>query len=381
MGGPRGGCEQIKTISEIQMIELALLAGLGTLGYVLATQSPKKRETFDLTTSENTSYDDEPVDVKSEGHSNQVPYFGSNVTQSMYSGATENILDSHSGAGKEYFQKREVKSLYDSKPGVQNPFGSSNESDFMQSRMVTSQRANNVFPIEQVRVGPGADDGYTNLPKGGYQQDQLHNFALPKTTDEIRVDSNPKLTYQPPMIRGVNAVTQPGIQANVNKNKPDRFVLYGMDRANTAVGVQTAPKIYPTQMTKEQSRETTSIDYRGGARGNAIFSSYIRAFTEPFEEFMKLTTEGRPGPAGTGGGSGVVFGGESYNAQTKKDETVLSDATRFNVPQNFVTSGLEHLGSYAYKEPLPEDAYSQRMESSTISALKTNPYSQPLNSY
>lgn len=362
------------------MIELALLAGLGTLGYVLATQSPKKRETFD-SGSDDVPVEEEMTVEENKGHSNQVPYFGSNVTQSMYSGANDNVMDNHTGAGKEYFQKREVKSLYDAKPGVQSPFGNANESDFMQSRMVTSQRMNNVFPIEQVQVGPGADDGYTNIPKGGYQQDQIHNFALPKTTDEIRVESNPKLSYQPPMIRGVNTITQPGIQANVNKNKPDRFVLYGMDRANTAVGVQTAPKIYPTQPMKDQSRDTTSVEYAGGARGNAIFSSYIRAFTEPFEEFMKLTTEGRPGPAGTGGGSGVVFGAESYKAQTKKDESVLSDATRFNVPQNFVTSGLEHLGSYAYKEPLQEDAYAQRMEPSSIAALKTNPYSQPLNSY
>ena len=202
------------------MIELALLAGLGTLGYVLATQAPKKRETFESSeVSPDEAVDETPM-REEKGHSNQVPYFGSNLTQSMYSGANDNILDNHSGSGKEYFQKREVKSLYDAKPGVQSPFGNANESDFMQSRMVTSQRMNNVFPIEQVQVGPGADDGYTNLPKGGYQQDQIHNFALPKTTDELRVESNPKLTYQPPMIRGVNTITQPGIQANVNKNKP-----------------------------------------------------------------------------------------------------------------------------------------------------------------
>ena len=364
------------------MIELALLAGLGTLGYVLATQAPKKRETFE---SSDVSREESPDDVpmrEEKGHSNQVPYFGSNVTQSMYSGANDNIMDNHTGAGKEYFQKKETKSFYDAKPGVQSPFGNANESDFMQSRMVTSQRANNVFPIEQIQVGPGADDGYTNLPKGGYQQDQMHNFALPKTTDELRVESNPKLTYQPPMIRGVNAVTQPGIQADVNKNRPDRFVVLGMDRANTAVGVQTAPRIYSTQPTKEQARDTTSVDYMGSAGGsNAFFTTYVRAFTEPFQEFMKLTTEGRPGPAGTGGGVGVVFGGESYKAQTKKDETILSDATRFNVPTNIVTSGLEHLGSYRYNEPLQQDINVQRNDPSHISVLKNNPYSQPLNAY
>ena len=104
----------------IQMIELALLAGLGTLGYVLASQShSKKPEGFELDTpvssQEAVSIDTTP---EGKGHSNQVPYFGANVTQSMYSAASDNILDNHTGAGKEYFQKREVKSLYDAKPGT-----------------------------------------------------------------------------------------------------------------------------------------------------------------------------------------------------------------------------------------------------------------------
>jgi hypothetical protein len=41
----------------------------------------------------------------------------------MYSGATEGILDNHTGAGKEYFQKREVKSFFDAKSGSGQPFG------------------------------------------------------------------------------------------------------------------------------------------------------------------------------------------------------------------------------------------------------------------
>lgn len=363
------------------MIEIALLAGLGALGYVLATQTPsKKTEHF-----EPASYipDDDTIEIvprDHKGHSNQVPYFGANVTQSMYSAATDTLLDNHTGAGKEYFQKREVRSLYDAKPGVGKPFGNPVETEFEQSRMVSSQRMNNVFPIEQTRVGPGGNDGFTNIPKGGYQQDQYREYALPKTTDEIRVVGKEKLTYQPPLIRGVNVITQPGIQPDVAKNRPDRFVLYGMDRANTAVGAQTATRIYPGQPMKEQARETTGVEYEGPARGNAIFASYIRAFTEPFEEFMKLTAEGRPGPAGQHG-VGVGIGAENYAAQTKKDETVLSDASRFNVPQNIVTPGLEHLGSYRYNEPLQQDIYTQRNHPSSISALKKNPYSQPLNSY
>jgi hypothetical protein len=365
------------------MIELGLLLGLGAVGYMLAVQQPqssKVTEPFMAVPRPTTSHTDPIIHTQETlGHNNEVPFFGARVTQSMYSGATNTILDNHTGAGKEYFQKREAKSFYDAKPGSGNPFGGQVESDFYQSRMVSGQNMNNVFPIDQVRVGPGANDGYTNLGKGGFQQDQLREYSLPKTTDEVRVATKPKLSYEPPAIPGAHKITLPGIQADVNKNKPDRFQVLGMDRVNTAVGAQTAPRIYAEQPMKTQARETTEKEYMGAARGNSIFASYIRAFTEPYQEFMKLTAEGRPGPAGAQG-TGFAIGSDMYSAQTKKDESVLSDATRFNVPVQRINAHAEHLGSYRYNAPLQQDAYLQRNESSILDAFKANPYSQPLNS-
>lgn len=362
------------------MIEVALLIGLGAVGYLLATQ--QKQEHFQLALPRPTEehQDDVIHSQNPKGHNNEVPFFGGRVTQSMYSGATSHILDSHTGAGKEYFQKREVKSFYDAKPGTGQPFGNQDESDFMQSRMVSGQQMRNVFPIEQVRVGPGANDGYTNIPKGGYQQEQIREYALPKTTDELRVDTKPKLSYEPPMIQGSAAVTVPGIQADVKKNRPDRFVLTGMDRVNTAVGVQTAPHIYPEQPMKTQARESTSVQYDGHARGNAVFASYIRAFTEPFEEFMKLTAEGRPGPAGAQG-TGFSVGADTYSAQTKKDEGVLSDAARVNAGLSILSPSSQQLGSYTYNAPLQQDVYVQRNSSDILDAHRKNPYTQSLSAF
>jgi hypothetical protein len=363
------------------MIELGLLAGLGVLGYVLASQQPPSSiESFSAPLP--ASLEASPTADPAKGHSNEVPFFGARVTQSMYSGATNGILDGHTGAGKEYFQKREVKSFYDTKPGVGNPFGNQVETDFMQSRMATGQRMNNVFPIEPVQVGPGANDGYTNIPKGGYQQDTLREYALPKTTDEIRVIGKEKLSYEPPVVQGANIITQPGIQADVKKNKPDRYVVYGMDRANTAVGVQTAPRIYADQPIKEQARETTSVHHVNPSGGAVTtFTSYIRAFTEPYQEFMRLTAEGRPGPAGLAGMGASVGAGE-YSAQTKFDmDSILSNATRLNVPQQYMVTSADQLGSYRYNEPLQQDVNMERNAPSLLDAFKSNPYTQNLNSY
>lgn len=365
------------------MIELALLAGLGAVGYMLAVQqrSEPVEEPFALKPrTTETHQDDVQHSNESKGHSNEVPFFGSHLKQSMYSGATAGLLDSHTGAGKEYFQKREVKSFFDAKPGSGNPFGNADESDFMQSRMVSGQHMHNTFPIDQVRVGPGANDGYTNLGKGGFQQDQLREYELPKTTDELRVVTKPKLSYDLPVIPGANQITQPGIQADVNKNKPDRFVVLGSDHWNTAVGAQTAPHIYPEQPMKTQARESTSVQYDGPAGGNAIFSSYIRAFTEPYQEFMRLTAEGRPGPAGVNG-TGMGIGANQYSAQTKKDESVLADAARLNNGLVAMPAHAEHYGSYRFNAPLQQDVYINRNEPAILDAHKANPYTQPLTSY
>lgn len=369
------------------MIELALLVGLGAVGYVLANQD-SSREGFELRLPQLTSYKPEeerpirPEENPAKGHSNEVPFFGSHVTQSMYSGATNGILDGYTGAGKEYFQKREVKSFFDAKPGTGNPFGNQVETDFMQSRMATGQRMNNVFPIEQVQVGPGVNDGYTNIPKGGFNQADMRDYAMPKTTDEIRVVGKEKLSYEPPVIQGANIITQPGIQADVKKNKPDRFQVLGMDRANTAVGVQTAPRIYSGQPMKEQARESTyEVQTTPAAPGNSTFASYIRAFTEPYQEFMRLTAEGRPGPAGMSG-MGASVGSEQYSVQNKYDmDSMLTGATRMNVPQQVLVTSSEQLGSYRYNQPLQQDVNLQRNSSDILSAFKENPYTQKLNSY
>lgn len=366
------------------MVELALLIGLGAVGYLVAKNDEQPVENFvvgELHGRPTEEHIDHIVHTQdSKGHSNEVPFFGANQTQSMYSGATNHVLDMHTGAGKEYFQKSEVRSFFDAKPGTGQPFGNANESEFMQSRMVTGQNMKNVFPVDQVQVGPGTNDGYTNIPKGGFQQDTMREYALPRTTDELRVVTKPKLTYEPPMIRGANNVTVPGIQADVKKNRPDKFALLGMDRANTAVGAQTAPKLYAEQPMKSQARETTSVEYMGSGNANAgVMESYIRAFTEPFQEFMKLTAEGRPNPAGLQG-SGMSVSGDMYSVQTKKDEDVLSDASRFNSGMVATSKSAQHLGSYRYNEPLQQDVNVQRNEPSILNAFNQNPYSQKLSS-
>ena len=383
-------------------MEVALLLGLAALGYALAPQiaaeqrkregTQKKmnpKETF-LSPMPFNETDKVTVIQASEGHNNMVPFFGANQTQSTYSGATDGILDTYTGTGKNsFFHKEEAPAFFQPEAATGLPWGKQVETDFEQSRMVTSMRTANTFPIDQVQVGPGVNDGYTNLPSGGYQQDTAREFALPRTTDELRVANKPKLTYTSDPTPGAHFITDMGIQAPVKKNRPDRFqVLQAADGSlphlNTTMGQQVAAAVYPTSIMKVQDRESTSVEYEGTATTAAAGGlSYIRAFTEPFEQFMKLTVEGRAAPGGPVGGMSVQGGPESYAVQTHRDETLLMNSRSFEAP--LMTFGgqapsASQQGSVKYVVPLQEDIYVQRNESSILDAFKKNPYTQSLNS-
>ena len=415
------------------MIEVALFTGVGLLGYILATKYNEEsknqqhgREGFEdavsppksaITQNDSVTYSQE------KGHNNMVPFFGAKVTQNMRNGATNSILDTFAGTGNEYFQKREVAAFYDVVPGQGLPFGNQNESDFFQSRMVAGTNMKNVFPIEQTRVAPGINDGYNNLGSGGYQQfNAAQEFAKPRTTDELRTANKPKLTYDAPVIPGSHFITQPGLQAPVLKNRPDTFqVLTDKDTGelmylNTTTGAQVAPASFPEQMFKEQQRESTNIEYFGTGGASFTFANYIREFTEPFEQFMKLTVGEWAGPGGgqgaasegsylvdqylvaytnpgreasamtnyTPGGYTAMNAGEAQAGAVKvnKDEDMLINTREAVDPTNIVSlpSSTQQQGVYRFNEPLPQDQEIKNMDPSILDAFRSNPYTQSLTS-
>jgi hypothetical protein len=406
------------------MIEVALFTGVGLLGYILATQykdkdHPVLREGFhdaisappgSIVQNDSVTYTQD-----NKGHNNMVPFFGAKVTQNMRTGANASILDTFAGTGSDYFQKREVQSFYDVVPGQGLPFGNQNESDFYQSRMVAGNSMKNVSPIEQVRVAPGINDGYNNLGSGGYQQfNATQEFAKPRTTDEMRTANKPKLSYDQPVIPGSYFVTQPGLQAPVMKNRPDTFQVLTDDKGelmylNTTTGAQVAPAAFPQQMFKEQQRESTNLEYYGTGGASFTFANYIRAFTEPFEEFMKLTVGEWAGPGGGAGaasegtyvvdqylqaytnpgreissmtnyttpGNIQVNAGQDAQGAVKvnKDEDMMINIRQFVDPTNVVSTAAssQQQGVYRFNEPLPQDQQIRNMDPGILDAFRSNP--------
>lgn len=197
-------------------------------------------------------------------HNNMVPFFGSTVKQNIDEKANQSTVENFTGNFSNYQMKKEVKTMFKPQNNVTNPYGMQSMSSFEQDRYYVSNRRNNEAPIEQIRVGPGLNQGYTSKPSGGFQQADTRDYILPKNVDELRVQTNPKRSYQG-RINGGKRISKPGKIGVVNKNLPDSFYINNPDRYFTTVGAIEGPKQRPNILVKPTNRKDNNRFHIGPA--------------------------------------------------------------------------------------------------------------------
>lgn len=214
-------------------------------------------------------------------HSNMVP-FAKKFTQPVGDAAYSQTLDDYTGAGGTQFAKREQAPLFEpTNEPMGNPYGLESTTDFMESRMVESRNRANERPVESIRVGPGLNQGYTHLPSGGFQQQAGEEYVqarLPRT-DDLRVATNPKLTYSAPVVKGSHYITTSGTAetvGQVSKYLPDKFYLNKDGERNfVTTGADIKATARSTQVLKHTARPETSKEYSGvagQAEGKATYT-------------------------------------------------------------------------------------------------------------
>ena len=205
-----------------------------------------------------------PIDPNSFTHNNMQPFFGSGVKQNMDEFSTRGIFENFTGTDDTYQKKKEQKPLFQPQKNLGNVYGKQNLDGYMLDRYYVSNLRQNETPIEKVYVGPGLNQGYTNEPTGGFQQADTRDYILPKTTDESRVKTNPKISYYGRINPG-EKIAKPGKVGTVYKNKPDTFYVQNSDRYFTTTGQVVAPEQRPCIVTKYTNRKTTELKTRKGS--------------------------------------------------------------------------------------------------------------------
>jgi hypothetical protein len=202
-------------------------------------------------------------------HNNMVPFYGGKIKGQVYDmEVSETILDNMNGNGSQMIKKIEQAPLFKPQENMQWSNGAPNMSDFYQSRVVPGMKSNNVKPFESELIGPGLNNGYGKDGVGGFNSGmEARDEWLPKTVDQMRVATNPKIEYtlenhQGP---GNSYIKNTGQIGKVEKYHPDTYFIQTQDRWLTTTGQEKAQMQRPVEEVHTTSRMNTSQSYSGVA--------------------------------------------------------------------------------------------------------------------
>lgn len=196
-------------------------------------------------------------------HNNMQPYFRGSVKQNIDPFANKSVLENYTGRSDFIPRKQEVEAFFEPTSGYGNVCGMNDNSDFYLSHINAPIARNNDFPIEQIRVGPGLNAGFTATPDGGFQQSKSMDFARPKTVDELRVATKPKLSYEIPVQGPAKGTTQRGEIGQFDKNRVDTYYEQTPDMWLKTTGANQKERQRPFVEVKPTARVDTHVEYQG----------------------------------------------------------------------------------------------------------------------
>jgi hypothetical protein len=212
------------------------------------------------------------LDSEQFKHNNMIPFNGGKVKGRAYDiNIAETVLDNMMGSGSQTIKKIEQAPLFKPEENMQWAYGMPNQSDFYQSRVNPGMKNNNVKPFDTIMVGPGLDKGYSINGSNGYNSGmEARDKWLPKTVDELRVDTNPKLEYQllgheGPADSFIKTAATTQMLGRVEKQRPDTFFIKTQDRWLTTTGASKGETLRPIQEMGIVRRNDIPVDYMGPA--------------------------------------------------------------------------------------------------------------------
>ena len=246
-------------------------------------------------------------------HNNMVPFNGGKIKGYTYdANIAESVLDNMIGSGSQVIKKIEQAPLFKPEDNVQWAYGAPNQSDFYQSRVNPGMKNNNVKPFATENVGPGLNKGYGSSGSGGFNSGmESRDSWLPKTVDELRVDTNPKLEYKLTNHEGpANAtIKNLGLIGRVEKQTPDSFFINTQDRWLTTTGGEKADRLRPIEELGVIRRNDIMSDYKGVAGNNDRQAGYAPS---AYEAAKRHEMPAKDVPHSSARGRGPVTDGDNF---------------------------------------------------------------------
>ena len=214
----------------------------------------------------------ERIPLSSFSHNNMTPFLKKNVTQNTNIEKMSPILDNLTGNNSLKKGKTEVPCMF--KPSMNsggNICGMKNNDDFFKSRIELTDVANNFFPIEKIRVGPGLNQGFGSESTGGFHQADTLEYAKPRSLDELRSKINQKETYFEIPVKGhIKGPDRRGEIAPMSKQRPDTVFEQSQDMWIKTTGANTKDTLRPAQNIRPTVRQESHVEYKGAIAKNDL---------------------------------------------------------------------------------------------------------------
>lgn len=266
-------------------------------------------------------------------HNNMVPFFGSKITQQGADKGFEGLLDIYTGTGSQQNKKEGIAPMFKPESNLTHVRGAPVATSFYQERMknVLTTKMNNVKPWQEIQVGPGLGKGYSSEGSGGFNSGmEARNCTLPKNVDELRVSTNPKVTYGGQVLGAYagKGGCMPGNSAThgkLEKNRPDTYYENGADRWFTTTGLEKAQKARSTVILQPENRTTTTREYFGTGKDREGNGTYQPGhFRKTHKQQLAGPEVGGASAPDTWGASNKDYGKDGYknrpNARTFTSE-------------------------------------------------------------
>ena len=271
-------------------------------------------------TQQALSLTGKPINKGDFKHNNMVPFFGARVKGSSTShDGAQSRLDNMQGAGSQHIRKREQAPLFKPQANMTWANGMPNTTEFMLSRQMPSTKMNNIKPWDEERVAPGLGQGFTTKGSGsGYNAAVEDRKAwLPKTVNELRVETNPRITFgldghQGPAVARIKESGNMKTQGRVEKNRPDTDYEVGPSRWFTTVGAEHGPRHRSQVELQDVNRPDYSETNYFGDGADAGRATYVNTY-ENNSHKQQLDGPGLAAPTAKGPASKGDYGNGSYS--------------------------------------------------------------------
>jgi hypothetical protein len=223
------------------------------------------------------------IPIEEFTHNNMQPFYRGSLKQNVDPFTAATRLENLSGSISGFRSKREIETTQFFVPQPGNIFGAPNQTDAVRSFIVEPRARNNEFPIEREVVGPGIGAGFSAQPQDVYVAQR--EYAMPRSTDELRAANKPKLTFDARTLDGIKVSLGASGVGEVEKRTPETFKCNSQDDLLPTTGATLKEERRPdVVMLRDTSKPAMHTAYAGPAylrKDKTLGAPQERASTAP----------------------------------------------------------------------------------------------------